>query len=339
MRKILVTIVSIIIGGLILYALLQIDFAAVADVLTKSRHDLWLVAFILTIVSLYTRAIRWHLLLDGKISIKRCFHIGNIAFMLNMLIPLRLGEIARMMLVTRGKDTVPAVYSLAGIVLERLIDLLILLAVLGLSLFFLPVQDYVSLMSFLIGIIAIGAVIVLILLANVPDKVFAILAWFEQKLPLIQILKLGEKFENFQKGLSVLRSWRHTTLILFWSFASWVLTFSVGYVLLIAFFGESSWEVVLFFNAFASVAVVTTNTLSYVPGAAGPYQASIVIALQLAGITEPAGAPLAFAIILHLVNFISAIVTGIIGMFSEELSFMKLFRLQHMLEDEPSNNR
>src|SRR5690606_8655249 len=111
--------------------------------------------------------------------------------------PLRIGELARIVLMSRGKESAPMVTIFAGIVLERLIDLLILLSILGISLLFLPVAEIVSLLSFVIGAIAIVAVLVLILLANAPHIVYNVLGYFERKLPFLTLLKLGEKFKNF----------------------------------------------------------------------------------------------------------------------------------------------
>ncbi|MGJ3240696.1 MAG: lysylphosphatidylglycerol synthase transmembrane domain-containing protein [Anaerolineae bacterium] len=329
MRRLLIIGGTVLVLALIGQALMRLDASLIWDALRQSRYELWGVGVLLTLAGLYTRAYRWHLLLGGQISVRRCFHINNIAYMLNMMIPLRIGELARIALVTQGEATVTPSYALAGIVLERLIDLIILLLVLGVALLMLPVAEYISLTSAMLAGIVGGLLLILLVLAHAPQRVYRVLSWFEVRLTILQILKLEQRFHQFQQGLQVLTSTHQTLALIGWSLLSWALTFAVGYVLLLAFFGQATLAVVLFFNAFASVAVTTVNAISYVPSAVGPYQASVVLALQVIGITEPAGVPLAFAIVLHLVNFVTVSAMGVMGMISEGLSWLSLWRLRY----------
>ena len=88
--------------------------------------------------SMMARSLRWRGLLGGKISVWRAYHAINITNLLNQL-PLRAGEVARSLLARQ--DGVRLLTAATLVALERLLDLLCILAVLLWALGRLPGGD------------------------------------------------------------------------------------------------------------------------------------------------------------------------------------------------------
>ncbi len=85
-------------------------------------------ALVLVMISFYLRAIRWQIILSStkKITIGRAFHPMMIGFMINCVLPGRLGEIARPIILQK-KDKVPFTTGLATVAAERIFDICLLL--------------------------------------------------------------------------------------------------------------------------------------------------------------------------------------------------------------------
>ncbi|MGD9332117.1 MAG: lysylphosphatidylglycerol synthase transmembrane domain-containing protein, partial [Desulfobacterales bacterium] len=92
----------------------------------------WTVPAALSLVGAYfIRSLRWQWLLlsAGRISLSSAYHSLIISMMINCLLPGRIGELARPM-VLKKKEQMPMATSLAALGVERLLDLLALLILL-----------------------------------------------------------------------------------------------------------------------------------------------------------------------------------------------------------------
>jgi uncharacterized protein (TIRG00374 family) len=82
----------------------------------------------LILISFVLRAARWQIILESscKISIWRAFHPMAIGFMINCVLPGRLGEIARPVILQK-KEHVPFATGLATVAAERMFDIALLI--------------------------------------------------------------------------------------------------------------------------------------------------------------------------------------------------------------------
>ncbi len=138
MRRIVTrVVVSLVIGAaFVLLACRDISWKELKDAL--SQVSLWHLAVYFVILSAIqvVRTLRWGLLLKplGRISTARLFSAAAIGFMALMALPLRLGELARPLLIAeRGRIRVSA--AMASVVVERVIDSLLMAALLAVMLF------------------------------------------------------------------------------------------------------------------------------------------------------------------------------------------------------------
>ncbi|MBN2469878.1 MAG: flippase-like domain-containing protein, partial [Anaerolineae bacterium] len=110
--------------------------------------------------------------------------------------------------------------------------------------------------------------------------------------------------------LAPLAHLRSAVWAVFWSVISWALSVIAGYVLLFAFFPAASWPAAFLVVGLASLAV----SVPYAPGAVGPYEAGVVMALAWAGMDASGGTAVAFAVVLHVMNTAVFVVLGLEGL-------------------------
>ncbi len=89
------------------------------------------------------RTLRWKILLSHEIKFSTCFHILMAGFSLNCILPGRLGEVARPVLVVqKTKTSFPAAVS--SVLLERLFDLFSLLVLFSFLISWIPISESLS---------------------------------------------------------------------------------------------------------------------------------------------------------------------------------------------------
>ncbi len=299
-----------------------VDLARVQTALTSARYEYLAPAVLLLVLGMFTRAIRWRTLLMDRLPLMQAFGILNISYLFNGALPFRLGEVARIFLVTRTEEPIPAFTTLSTILVERLIDLLAVIAMLGVVLVILPVPGYVTTAGLVLGGSSLVGLIVLVSLARRPGWAFAMPGWLERRLPLLRRWNLGDALEKLIEGLQPLTSVRRVGLAVGWSLVSWALSVVAGYVLLFAFFPTASWTTTMLFIVMASLAV----TVPYAPGAVGPYEAGVVMALTLTGYEQPEGAAVAFAIVLHAVNTGVYVLLGAVSLVQQGVTLGQVVR-------------
>ena len=146
LKSILTIIISLAFAGFFLWlALKGFDFPKVQKSLAKANY-LWVAfASVFGILAYWFRAVRWNLLLEPmgyKISTSNAFWTISFGYLMNLTIP-RSGEVARATALY-GVEKVPVDQSFGTIILERVVDLVCMLAFLGLTLIF----KYDAILSF-----------------------------------------------------------------------------------------------------------------------------------------------------------------------------------------------
>jgi uncharacterized membrane protein YbhN (UPF0104 family) len=252
---------------------------------------------------------RWKLVLDSmgyrSTSWRTSYAIG-IGYLINMVFP-RAGEVARATALRRS-DKIPVDVLLGTIIVERLIDLIIVSILLGLTL----ILTYPELQKLLAstqgnesaanegGIPWLWIALALILLA----------AWLLRK--RFFDTALGQRVKSFLRGLSqgftsivrLDKPWAylgHTAFI-------WASYFVMIYVCFFAMPATENIEVdqSLFVMMAASMGIVVP-----VPGGVGAYHYLVAKALEVLSVPYPEG--LAFATLVHASQTIMLMSTGVIG--------------------------
>jgi len=279
-----------------------------------------LISMGIIVIGLFARGARWRVLLGGALPFWRAFSITNVSYLLSGVLPLRMGEVARVYLATQAHPPVPAMKSISTILVERLIDVLSVLIILGLALSAGPLPDQIRATAlFFVPVVIVGFAI-LIILSSQRAFTLRVAAQVVERVPLLWRWDVLTWLEQFLDGLKPLTQPVALIQVLVFTIASWACSLLSGYVLMIAFFGHADWATTCLFSAAASLAVAVPA----VPGNLGTYELSILLALRAMGFGDPAATATAFAIAVHAVNLLVNSSLGIIGFIQEGISLDQL---------------
>lgn len=276
-----------------------------------------LVAFVLTVISMCVRAILWRTLLEGRTTYKRSFFIINIGYLLNNLFPLRAGEIGRAVFMGRASGLGPF-HVLSTIVLERAFDL-VMAAVLLLSTLALAFgQDWMRPVATITLLIVLSALVVLFLMTRYSGWVHDLVTKLGTRWGFIGKYVVPQ-IDALLDGLSALTSLRSFAIALFWVVLSWGLWQLIYYVMLVAIAPGAPFWWAIFMDAVLALGMAIPSA----PAGLGVYEASVVAALTLLGISSSAA--LAYAIVMHFLQFATTAIFGFWGLAMEGKSLSSLW--------------
>ncbi len=133
------------------------DWSVIAEQLRSARYVYFVPMAVVGVYALYARSQRWRLLLEAAagrpVPMGPIFSASAIGFMANMLLPFRVGELVRPILVS--KDTgVSLSTAFATVLVERVLDLVVLFAFALWVLATAPVPDLVKHLTIIAGVVA-----------------------------------------------------------------------------------------------------------------------------------------------------------------------------------------
>jgi glycosyltransferase 2 family protein len=271
------------VGGL-WFALRGVDLKSIGEAVRNVRQPGWLAVWsVLMFVEFSLRSVRWRFLLpaENRRPFFTIFPITAGGFFLNMILPFRAGELARVYW-TNQRCGVPFTGAVAVFVGDRLMDMLALLTLIGWVLVRkAALIESTAAILFFAGA-GIGGLSLVVLTARYPD-------YFRAKIQGSRFpRRLKEWLGQFLTGTSVLGSVRHLLFLYAVSLAFWSL--NVTYVSRVApLFGvDLSWTD----TAFLFVAFSFGAALPSAPGFVGTFEAAGVAALQLIGYGRETALPL-----------------------------------------------
>lgn len=297
--------------GLISLAAVFYFYASPAEIFASLRHvqpGYLLITVAGITVFLVIRAIRWRFMLGDVVPFSPVFHIQNIGYMLSQLLPFRLGDVARAVLI----GNVPPVTIPMGVstmVVERLLDMLFIVVLLPFTLSAVPtLPDWMRSFALVSGFIAVAGVAILILAANLRTQALSLADSFLQRfLPFINREPWLRRFDELLQGLGSLTSLRDGAILLVLSVAVWVPIVIAYYSTMLAVGIVPTWIGAAFVVCAAAFSVAVPST----PGQIGPFHFAVTTALQLLG--EPATESASFAFVYHGINLLTLVAWGAIG--------------------------
>ncbi len=279
-----------------------IDSAELINVLRTAQPSYLVIAVGFLLLYMWLRAVRWRFMLENKISILRVFHLQNIGYMLTQILPLRLGDPARAVLVGSEPDLTVG-QGLATMVVERLLDMLAIIVLLPFTLATVPaLPDWMQTGAQTSGVLAIGAIGVVVLAANFRSYLPPLLARFRIPQKLIDLV------DDLLKGLNTLTHWRSGLTLTVLSILPWI-PIIFGYQFVMRSVGLSP----TYLQAgFVVCAGALSIALPSSPGQVGVFHAGATLAVVALGMSQTAGA--SFAFLYHAINFTLIVILGVIGL-------------------------
>jgi uncharacterized protein (TIRG00374 family) len=319
-------VVGIIVSAFFLWVALQQveDISHVGDALGRANY-LWLLpAVLLYLAGLWVRALRWRALITpvAPIGLGSLFGILSIGFLVNNVLPARLGEIARAVLVGRRHD-ISRSAVLATIVLERIFDGIVMLLFLGVATAAAGDQIASDWLGVLVPMTAAGfggAAVALVLLALAPTTMLGIAARLLAPFPARAREAALAVAQRFITGLGVLGDLKLAALTLVLSAVAWLLEAGV-YVAVGQAFGMKVAPV----GYLLALSVANLGTMiPSSPGYVGTFDALVARSLAIFGVGDALA--LAYAFLVHLAIWLPPTLIGFFYLYRYNLRLTKLTR-------------
>jgi len=303
-------------------ALKEVELAQVWIVLAQTRYGFVLPALALVVVSPLVRAIRWQLLLSPH---RRCFRLSRlfailvIGQMVNIALPARLGELARVHLLGEIEGESRA-FALGTIAVEKLVEMVMLLLAFLTVMPFIPVPVWLK--GAATGVAATTAVLFLgaMVLTRFQSWWLASLGYLLALLPGGAHAWLAHHITLVLDGLETLRRWDVGLAVLGWSALIWVFGAVINYLALLALDIHLPFFAALFLLVVLQAGIAVPSA----PGKVGVFQYLCVLALSAFSVERSLA--FGYGVLLYLIVFLPPSVLGALFLWWESLTLHGLKR-------------
>jgi glycosyltransferase 2 family protein len=299
-----------------------VDLAGVLAALSGANLALVVPALVAYFAGVWLRACRWRRLVSpfADVPSSRLFRVILIGFAVNNVLPLRLGEIVRAFLL-RHSHEVPIAGSLASILLERVLDLVVLAGFMVVVSSFVPLDGWLAALATLAWAGVLAAVLALLVLLLTPRGVLHGVLNFAVAASGQISPKLAKLVGSFFNGISAVETPRAVLSVGFLSIACWIAELGLYYFLMLAFGFDSG-----ILSLFAGM--VAANLATALPSSPG-YVGTFDVPLQSV-LSDQFGVPVlvasSYTLLAHAVLLIPVVLTGLPLLFKENLSLRALGR-------------
>ena len=152
------------------YAFRQVDLKAVRVAAVEANYWILAASVIPLVVFLVMRAFRWRLLFYPKqgLHVVNLFAVINIGYLLSNIFPARLGDVGRAYLIGDTED-VSRASAFSTVVAERVLDALCAVGGFFIVVPFAPLPEWMVRSGFVVGVLALVAVVVFVVLVRRRD--------------------------------------------------------------------------------------------------------------------------------------------------------------------------
>lgn len=303
-------------------ALWGVPFNELGQALTQANY-LWLIpALALTFILNLIRSEIWRILLKKRVSVIDAFWAYSTGFIFNNIFPFRLGEAARItVLATHRRLPIVEVAATAG--LERLLDVISIVAILLAVLPFMTVPVEVKQGAMLFGAVAVIGFVGIFVMAKLGDRSEIILRYFLRPLPPHLTELIVARWQELVKGLLVLTQPSIGIPAAVGALLVWISTVAMQWSVLRAFQPLASPVEATFMVVAVSLAIAVPAA----PGFIGIFQ---WVGQQALVVPFPnhytLSTALAIAIVTHLLSYLLSTALGVIGLWYFGHSFAGLGR-------------
>jgi glycosyltransferase 2 family protein len=286
-------------------------------------------ASILIIIGQMARAQSWRTLLGEDLGFARVFSVLNEGYLLNNVLPLRLGEVGRAYIISR-EPGLRLTKALSSVLVERLLDLMMVLLMLT---GFLPLVAGVAEVrqtavgATLIGLTAFSG---LLFIARNRELVLRLTRWVLARIPRLHLERWEGRASAFVDGLGALQDVRRASIAALWSGTAWLTAGLAAWVLLFCFLPpEQATADKAFFVLVITALGIAVPSL---PGGLGIFEAAVVFALSVFKVEN--GLAFSYGLVFHAVNYILLCILGLIALAREGET---LFHLAQTVQTAVSN--
>jgi glycosyltransferase 2 family protein len=314
------------VSGVCIWLLLRtVDLAKVGEALGQADAR-WLgLSLVLIAAAIAVRCYRWQLLFlpANRVGLWSTISATMIGYMLNTVLPGRVGELARAALVSQTNH-VSTARTLGTILVEKIIDVLTLLVLLGVLTFFLPLPPEATAAGASAAVLFGALAVVFFALSNFRGPVVAWAARHLDAAPVVGKLKPSTLADMVLGAADGLRRPGLLALHLVLAPLMWTLALLTNFAIIRAFGLDVPWTA-------AGLVLALTNlgmTVPSAPGYVGVYHTIAVFALSPFGVDSSTA--LAVAVTMHALAFGSFLAGGaailMVGLARQDYSMADLWR-------------
>jgi uncharacterized protein (TIRG00374 family) len=308
---------GLLISALFLFlAFRKVDFHEVGNALRHANY-IWLIPAVAAIVaSISQRAVRWRLLFHPRDDLRHGSLFGsmNVGYLVNDLLPMRLGEVVRAYLVAK-LEPVSATHALSTVAVERVLDMVVTLGYLAALLPFVTLPEGASLKIEVVTVLAVGALLVMLVAGVWQDHTHGLVRIGTRFLPARVAERVHGLLDSFLHGFAVLSRPGVALKILAESVILWALAALGMYFTLFAFHLHLSPAAPLFVLALVSLSFVVPAS----PGHVGVFHLAAVSALKAFDVDSSVA--LSYAFVAHIVAFAPPMIMGAVYLWRAKISW------------------
>ena len=279
-----------------------------------------LLAVVLGLAGLYARALRCRWLFPPGRRPPGIVPATMIGYMANNVLPLRAGEVVRIYAAARRlREAEPlsatqAFWLVAATVaIERVLDSLALVLILGVLVFLTPVPPPVEWAAGILLAVDVIGVALLVMVARSPDGGRRLVTRLTARWPRLERLALS-LFDTALRGLDGIRTPAHALRIAAWTPVIWLLPAAAAWAMLRAMHLDlpfvAGWVVL----AFVGVGISVPSA----PGYLGVFHFAAKLALEIFGVASSTA--LAYALIYHASAVVPITLVGWLYLLREHVS-------------------
>jgi glycosyltransferase 2 family protein len=271
-----------------------VNLAEIVQALWEANYFYVLPAVALSLLGLFMRAQSWRVILGGQLPYRRVFDVMAEGYLLNNVLPFRLGEFGRAYLISRGRD-LTASEALSSVVVERVIDLLMVVVLLTAFLPLVAGLPWARNFAFISTVFGLTALVTLVLMARNRQKVLSLAHALFSRLRFrwLPAAWVEARLANFLDGLSVLRDGRRAFWAAFWSGGAWVAAGLGAWVFLLGFVPGATITMGFFVLTILGLGVAVPSA----PGSMGVFEYVVLLALSVFNVEQTRA--LSFALVFH----------------------------------------
>lgn len=309
-------------GGLILWLALSMDWRQVWYHLSHAHYWALFPSLVILTIHFIIRATRWtYLLPEGEktpLGLRLdAIMIGNLA---TYVLPLRAGEFIRPLIMSKESSySYPVVFI--SVVLERFFDLASVLFLFGAFLSQLPnIPSWAAHGAEVLAVIAAGILVFLVAACLIPAALKSfmnlVLSFFPDKIST-PLLRIGD---DLIRGAQVLHDFKRMSLVIIFSILTWGSCILSFYVYLWFTDVTPSFSLATALTVIVALAVAAPSA----PGFIGVFQTACVATFSL--YHENSEQALAFAIIIHALQYLYNIAWGLVSILRRDLNLFSLLK-------------
>ncbi len=298
------------------------DISQLWRALQSARYSLVSLGYLTTLAWLLIRTIVWRTLLQNKTQYTHTFLAINEGYLLNNLLPFRLGELGRSFLLAR-KSHLPFTAVFSTVLLERILDVGFAASLLLGTIPFVIGVSWARQAALSAGIVVFLGLTSLYVLVAHQEKTLDYLRRMTSRWERSPEFVLHQ-FEAFLSGITVLKERKRLVLVIVWMVTNWGVAFLQYFIFMRAFFPHAKPLWAAFSLGVTALGIAVPSS----PGQVGVLEFAIVWSLSLFQ-ADPSTAT-ALAITLHLSNFLITAILGAWGFTREGETLISIYqKLRH----------